>query len=101
MAQIDSYDATAAARTQVRDVRITFDYGQRNTVTMQWSVSDLEAALRFGQITSDAHCVHCGEHVTECLEIGPLLVEWPERLYSTTWSEPATAHELGLVVFTG
>lgn len=99
MAQIDSYDATAAARTATREFRITFAYGQGNTVVMHWSIADLEAALRMGEIKPDAFCVQCGEHVTECLEVGHLLIEWPERLYSTTWSEPATAHKLGLLLF--
>lgn len=101
MGQVSSYDATAAARTQARDVRVTFAYGQRNTVTMRWSVSELEGALRTAEVVADAYCGGCGEHVTECLEISPLLIEWPERLYSTTWAEPATASELGLLVFTG
>lgn len=101
MAQINTYNVTAAARAAMREFRITFAYGQGNTVTMHWSVADLESALHTGEISSDALCLQCGEHVTECPDVAHLLVGWPERLYSTTWSEPAPAHELGLVVFVG
>lgn len=101
MAQIAAYDAVAADRTKVRDFRITFAYGQRLTTAMQWSVSDLEAALRRGDIEGDAYCTGCGEHITECPDVAHLLIGWPERAYSTTWGGTGTAHELGLVVFSG
>lgn len=99
MAQIDSYDAVAAARTATRELEVTFNYGKRLTVPMQWSVSDLERALRTGEITNEAYCAECGEPVTECPDVAHLLIEWPERVYSTTWGGAGTAHELGLVVF--
>lgn len=101
MAQIAAYDAVAADRTKVRDFTVTFAYGKCLTVPMQWSISDLEAALRTGEITNEAYCADCGEHVTECPDAAHLLVEWPERVYSTTWGGTGTAHELGLVVFSG
>lgn len=101
MSKAATYDATAAARTAVQDFRVTFDYGQRLTVTMHWSIADLEDARRFGQVTADAYCLVCGDHVTVCPDVAPLLIEWPEREYTTTWGGTGTAHELGLVVFTG
>lgn len=101
MVQVNSYNATATARTTVRDLEVTFNYGQNLTVPMQWSITDLEEGLRSGEITNEAYCADCGEHVTECPDVAPLLIEWPERVYSTTWGAPGTAHELGLVVFAG
>lgn len=100
MSKATTYDATAAARIVTREFRVTFAYGQRLTVPMHWSIAELEDSRRFGEVTADAYCLDCGEHVTDCPEVGHLLIEWPEREFTTTWGGTGTAHELGLAVFT-
>ena len=92
--QATSYDQIAQLRTTVREVRVTFAYGQGNTAPMRLAVADLEALLAGGDILPDAECVTCGEHVAECPDWGHLLVDWPERTYTTTWGERLTAAQL-------
>lgn len=93
------FDQLAATRNRVRDLRVTYTHGQRLTVVVQLSAAQLEQWRRDGEIEPDASCVQCGEHVTECDEIGHLLVDWPERILHTAWGQSGTAAELGLVVF--
>ena len=92
--QASTYDATAYARALVQDVRVTFDYGQRMTTVMHLSVAELEQMLAAHEITSEVVCLACDEHVADCPEVGPLLVDWPERTYPTTWGPDLTASEL-------
>jgi hypothetical protein len=89
-----SYDRTAAARTYTRRVQITFGYGMKLACEMDLSIADMENLRRDGDIEPDATCVDCGGHVTECPEIAPLLLDWPERAYSTTWGGDLTQAEL-------
>lgn len=92
-----TYASTSAARTYVRRVRVTFAYGMRLTCEMDLSVSDLEGLRRSGDVEANAFCPDCGGHVAECPEIAPLLLDWPQRMYSTTWGGEVTATELDIV----
>lgn len=97
--QTPTYDRIARDRAIIRDVRVTFAHGKRLTGIAQLSASDLETWLREGEITPDAYCACCDEHVSECPEFGHLLIDWPVRTYSTRWGGSGTAQELGLVIF--
>lgn len=89
-----TYARTAAARTYARRFVVTFAYGMGLTAPMDLSVTGLETMRRDGDITADASCPDCGAHVTECPDVAHLLLDWPERTYSTTWGGELTAAEL-------
>lgn len=73
-----NYDRIRKARATVYPVLIKFAYGRELTGTMDLSVAQLEMLRRDGEITADAYCQTCGEHVTGCPNIGPYLVDgWP------------------------
>lgn len=73
----DSYTATRKARAISHRVEITFAYGLGLTGPMDLSVAQLEMMLARNEITGNARCTRCSEHVVDCQEIGRYLVEWP------------------------
>jgi hypothetical protein len=88
----DTYAQTRKARAKVYPVTVTFAYGRELTGVMDLSVAQLEQLRSSGEITADAYCVTCGEHVTDCPNMGTYLLEWPA---TTGWR-----YESGLVEFT-
>jgi hypothetical protein len=87
----DLYAATRKARAKVYPITVTFAGGRRLTGVMDLSIAQLEMQLRNGDITKDAYCATCGEHVIDCPSMGKYLLEWP---IDTGWR-----HESGLVTF--
>lgn len=82
---MDEYTKTANARTYLRRFAVTFAHGLRMSCEMDLSVSDLETLQRDGDITADVTCTVCRGHVTECPDVRDLLIEWPDRVFSTCW----------------